>query len=80
MSRQILTRSKTREYEAFFHEDIQQFKMMPPKGSKRKLKDQPYEEPESKRTFDGFYGNQVPMMQTMNCNSHPMTDTMMETD
>lgn len=49
MSREILTRAKTRTYEAFFHEDIQQYKMLPPKGFKRKLKEDPEEERCEKR-------------------------------
>jgi hypothetical protein len=36
--REILTRSKTQAYEAFFHDDLQQYRMLPPKGTKRKLK------------------------------------------
>lgn len=39
MNREVLTRSKTRAYEAFYHKDLQQYKMLPPKGEKRKLKD-----------------------------------------
>lgn len=38
MSKQseILTRSKTRELEAYFHEEKQRFSVIPPKGTKRR--------------------------------------------
>lgn len=53
MKRCVLTRSKTKEYEAFFHEDIQQFKLLPPKGHKRKMTHAPDGEYEQhpKRTY-----------------------------